>query len=97
MRRAKIRLSVDLALADNGYSRALYNWSGAKLRIWDRGGRLRRERHFPSGTSRKRFIERISTLPVAGPVRPANNYAAGAKSDGYHQTHLEDFLGGRPA
>ena len=90
MKRSSIILSVDLALAENGYSRASYGWSRATLQIWDRAGNLTHSLHLPAKISRKEFIKRISTLPVKGPPRAIHNYSAGAKDDGYRQTDLED-------
>ena len=92
MRRREIRLSVDLALAENGYSQSFYAWKGAHLYIYAPDGHIKRDLHFPSGLSRKRFIECVSTLPVMGPPRACNNYSAGAKEDRYRQADIEDAI-----
>lgn len=97
MKRRQMILAVDLAMADNGYSRAAYGWSRATLQVWDRAGVLKHSLHLPTKTPLKQLEKLLSTLPVAGPPRAIHNYTAGAKDDGYRQTHINDFLGGRPS
>lgn len=92
MTRRKMILAVDLAMAENGYSRAAYSWSRATLQTWDRAGRVTASLHLPCKLSQKKLIELLSTLPVAGPPRPIHNYSAGALDDGYRQVHLEGWL-----
>ena len=98
VRRSEIRLAVDLALAENGYSRGWYGWQGAWLRVWDRD-RASAQRvanpltdiHLPAGkTSRKRLIEKLSALPVAGPPRAYIGRNADARE--LRQTDIMDFL-----
>lgn len=82
--KAEIREAVRVALAENGYSPGHYAWKRATLLIWSRKTmealRLNQPEpepepehriHLPAGISRKRFIERLSVLPVAGPSRKA--------------------------
>jgi hypothetical protein len=89
MRRAEIRLAVDLALAENGYSRGYYRWYGPDLRIYDRHGNSK-SLYFPAGrTSRKRLIEKLSTLPVAGPPRAYIGRNADARE--YRQIDIEEY------
>jgi len=92
MLRAEIRSAVDAALAENGYSRGYYSWFGATLRIWDMLGSLKHEIRLPSGTSKKRLIERLSTLPVNGDPRLLPVNVTGSRDDGYRQLDIEDAI-----
>lgn len=57
--------------------------AGLRSKCGTSTGKPDQQIHLPAGkTSRKRLIEKLSQLPVAGPPRAVNNYAAGAKEDG---------------
>lgn len=92
MLRQQIRLAVDVALAENGYSRGYYSWHGAKLNVFDRFGSRIQEIHLPSGTSKKRLVERLSTLPCNGDPRLPTITVTGAKDDSHKQLELEDAI-----
>lgn len=92
MLRAQIRTAVDVALAENGYSRGYYSWRGAKLCIFDRFGKQEHQIYLPSGTSKKRLVERLSALPVNGDPRLLPVNVTGAKDDGYRQLDIEQAI-----
>lgn len=70
MLRAQIREAVDVALADNGYSRGFYAWKGATVTIYDhKTGHPQHAIHLPTGTSKKRLIQRLSVLSPVGKPR----------------------------
>lgn len=92
MLRQQIRTAVDVALAENGYSRGYYTWYGAKLRIYSTFGALKHEIFLPSGTSKKRLVERLSALPVNGDPRLLPVNVTGAKDDGYRQLDIEQTI-----
>lgn len=96
MKRDEIRHVVDVALAENGYSRGWYAWGGAHLVLFDRDKCTASMWagpayvvHLPSGTSRKRFIERISVLPCLGDPKPIPAKVVRQK---HKQLDLEDYL-----
>ena len=90
MLRADIRRAVDVALAENGYGKHMYTWEGATLNVLV-GERMTLIR-LPSGTSKKRLMERLSTLPVHSEPRLLPIDVTGAKDDGYRQMDLEDAI-----
>lgn len=72
MRKAFIRLAVDLALAENGYSKGWYEWvKPGHLEVFD--GIKVHKLHLPAGGRLKRegLISALSVLPAVGPPREA--------------------------
>lgn len=89
MKRDEIRHAVDVALAENGYLRGWYWWRGPRLCLQDPALSVLRIIHLPSGTSRERFIERISVLPCLGDAKPIPAKVVRQK---HKQMDLEDYL-----
>lgn len=90
MLRAQIREAVDCALADNGYSRGFYTWNRATLTIFNhKTGHTEHEIHLPTGTSKKRLIQRLSVLSPVGKPRMFRPRAQQVKAE---QLDLVEYL-----
>jgi len=92
MKREAIRQLIADAMAERGFSRGRYWWSGCELQIMPDGvmGKRLAPMRLPSGTSKKRLLEFIATLPNVGPALVAPQFA---KADRMRQTDISEFTG----